>query len=401
MLVSMVAVGLALVLHVVGMFPTYFSSPHRSLAVQADQASLYGVVAGTWLLVLMVQLAASFDVALTRMAAAAAVGVAAGELGFRIADLGQALTRGVGADAGFWLVNVGWLLGAIGAGTAVAAAFRPMTAAAGGPPSQRARGLVALDVPTPRSDRTRIWLTVAAAVTGIGTALAFVPAWDRYDATIGAASRTVHLSAGNAFKGPGLVIAGNVVAAIILGLVPIGASLIRRTLPAAVVIGGLLVSFASQLVAGAVQTVQTQDPTALGVSPAQAQRIGLQLHLQLTPWFWLDVVAAVALAAVAVGLGLVPNIRARQAAAHASSGAAWPANGPWAPAGPWTAPPAPPMPGPVGPGWAPPPGPPAPGATTPRPQSPSGAAPPPTYGPPPQGPPVRGEREWPPPASPS
>ncbi|MGH9059068.1 MAG: hypothetical protein ACRDZY_06075, partial [Acidimicrobiales bacterium] len=130
-LFALAVIGAALVLHVVGMFPAYFSTPGRSLAAQPDQATLYGVVAGSWFLVLLVLFGATFRQELARLAAAAAVGVAAGEVGFRIADVGQALRSGTGAGVGLWLECAAWVVGAGGAALAVVAARQAARQTAG------------------------------------------------------------------------------------------------------------------------------------------------------------------------------------------------------------------------------------------------------------------------------
>lgn len=110
------------VLHVVAMFPGYFlgSTSGSSLTSSPDQAALYAVLAASWALALGIGLTGPDR---TPMAAALAVGVAAGELGFRVADLGDAIKYGTSqVGAGLWLMEAAWVVGAAAAVTAVLAA---------------------------------------------------------------------------------------------------------------------------------------------------------------------------------------------------------------------------------------------------------------------------------------
>lgn len=124
---DLVAAGLlvaTVVLHVVAMFPGYFigGSSGSSLTSSPDQAALYAVLAASWALALVVGLTGPHR---TPVAAGLAVGLAAGELGFRVADLGDAFRYGTSSvGAGLWLMEAAWLVGAAAAATAVLAARR-------------------------------------------------------------------------------------------------------------------------------------------------------------------------------------------------------------------------------------------------------------------------------------
>ncbi len=112
------------VLHVVAMFPGYFlgSGTGSSLTSSPDQAALYSVLAASWALALGIGLTGPER---TPMAAALAVGVAAGELGFRVADLGDALKYGSSlVGPGLWLMESAWVVGAAAAAVSVLAARR-------------------------------------------------------------------------------------------------------------------------------------------------------------------------------------------------------------------------------------------------------------------------------------
>ncbi len=120
------------VLHVVAMFPTYFTS-QGSLASQTDQAALYAVLAASWALALAIGISGPDR---TKGAAALAVGVAATELGFRLSDVGDAVKYGTQtAGAGLWLMSAAWVVGALAAAVCVAAVLqrhRPASTEASG-----------------------------------------------------------------------------------------------------------------------------------------------------------------------------------------------------------------------------------------------------------------------------
>lgn len=121
---ELLAAGLlvvTVVLHVVAMVPAYFvaSGGNSSLVSQPDQAALYAVLAASWALALAIGFTGPHR---TPVAAALAAGVAATELGFRVADLGDALRYGTSlVGAGLWLMEAAWVVGAAGAVIAVVA----------------------------------------------------------------------------------------------------------------------------------------------------------------------------------------------------------------------------------------------------------------------------------------
>lgn len=121
---ELVAAGLlaaTVVLHVAAMVPAYFagSGNNSSLVSQPDQAALYSVLAASWALALAIGLTGPHR---TPMAAALAAGVAATELGFRVADLGDALRYGTSlVGAGLWVMEAAWVVGAAGAVVALVA----------------------------------------------------------------------------------------------------------------------------------------------------------------------------------------------------------------------------------------------------------------------------------------
>ncbi len=109
------------ILHVVAMFPAYFTS-EGSLAGQTDQAALYAVLAASWALALAIGVSGPDR---TKGAAALAVGIAATELGFRLSDIGDAVKYGTQtAGAGLWLMAAAWFVGAVAAVLSVSAVLQ-------------------------------------------------------------------------------------------------------------------------------------------------------------------------------------------------------------------------------------------------------------------------------------
>jgi hypothetical protein len=114
----------AVVLHVVAMIPHFVESgsPKQSLLSQPDQAALYSILAAAWAGVLVIGLLGPKRLT---MCAAAAVGVALTELGFRVADLGWYFRYGSAEQGpGLWIMTAAWAAGALGAAAVLVAAHR-------------------------------------------------------------------------------------------------------------------------------------------------------------------------------------------------------------------------------------------------------------------------------------
>ena len=124
---ELIAAGLlaaTVVLHVVAMMPAYFAGTgaNSSLVSQPDQAALYAVLAASWALALVIGFTGPHR---TPVAAALAAGVAAAELGFRVADLGDVFRYGTSTvGAGLWLMEAAWVVGAAAAVLALLAVRR-------------------------------------------------------------------------------------------------------------------------------------------------------------------------------------------------------------------------------------------------------------------------------------
>ena len=158
-------------------------------------------------------------------------------------------------------------------------------------------------IPTPRTapgqdDRSGPYgagPTVLVVLIALVTAGAFLPAWDHYVGVSVTTGRSVSFNLGNAFSGPWQVVIGNVLVVVALVAVPILAIRLRDRAVAAAVVAGSLIVLASQFTSAIVQVDQPVPPAVAGLTPSQASQLGLQLHLSLTGWFTLDVLAAFAL----------------------------------------------------------------------------------------------------------
>lgn len=303
------------VLHVVAMVPTYFDGT-GSLMSQPDQAALYSVLAAAWALALVIGFTGPHR---TPVAAAVAVGVAITEVGFRVADLGDALRYGTNTvGAGLWLMEAAWVVGAVASVVAVLAARSrhtvkpavPVPAPAGpeidwaapqaaepAPALMPAgEGPVETSIPDTEEDpHERAAWTVLVVILAALVAGAFLPAWDHALAVSTSTGQSVTKSLGNAFSGPWQQVVGTVIAALALFVVPVVAIRLRnKAIGAALVAGGLVV-LASQFVSAVIQVGEAVPAADFGISPTQARDLGLSLSLKLTGWFTVDALAAYAL----------------------------------------------------------------------------------------------------------
>ena len=174
--------------------------------------------------------------------------------------------------------------------------------------------------------------SIAVILLALLTAGAFLPAWDHFVGVSTTTGRSVSFSLGNAFSGPWQVVIGNVFAALALAVLPVVAIRLRdRTFGAALVAGSLIV-LGAQFTAAIVQADHAVPPSVAGLSPAQSSQLGLQLHMSLTGWFTVDVVAAYALFAVTMIIGYLHEVKAPPVPARAWPGeveAPYPGSLPW------------------------------------------------------------------------
>jgi hypothetical protein len=118
----------------------------------------------------------------------------------------------------------------------------------------------------------------------------------------------VSFNLGNAFSGPWQVVIGNVFVAVALVLVPLLAVRMRVRAAGAALVAGALIVLASQFTAAIVQVDHHVPPSVAGLTPTQANQLGLQLQMSLTGWFTFDVLAAFALFVAVMVLGHVREV---------------------------------------------------------------------------------------------
>lgn len=280
------------VLHVVAMFPKYFAgNSSQSIASQADQAALYGVVAGVWAIALGFGLSSPARV---RTAAGIAIGAAAAEAGFRLSDLGGVFRYGTSeAGAGLWVMLAAWSVGLAAAVVSLLAVRRSARTTGAGARTP------AVDPPVPKAV-----VVVGIALLSFAAAGLFLPAWDHYSGASTVTGRSFSFNLGNAFAEPWQEVTGNVLAAAAIAIVPLLAGLWvwrDRELSAGAT-AGVLGMLAAQFVAAVTQVDQAVPPSIAGISPSQARQLGLTIGLKLTGWFLLDVLAAFALFALTVAV---------------------------------------------------------------------------------------------------
>jgi hypothetical protein len=160
----------------------------------------------------------------------------------------------------------------------------------------------------PRSGSIGAGPAVLIVLLALATAGAFLPAWDHYTGTAAATGRSVSFNLGNAFSGPWQVVIGNVFVALALVAVPLIALRLRVRAAGAALIAGSLIVLASQFTSAIVQVDHHVPPSVAGLTPTQANQLGLQLHMSLTGWFTVDVLAAFALFVAAMVLGHVREV---------------------------------------------------------------------------------------------
>jgi hypothetical protein len=257
--------------HIAAMFPAYTGNPPVSVASTPYELAEYICLAVGWLVAGILVLSRVS----VRGGVALGAGIAAVELGFLITDLAGSVQASGRGTAGLWLAFAALALG--GAGVLLGASVLPT----GGP---RLR-------PFDQTLDARAVMTVLVAVLAV---VAFLPSWDKYE-VINSAGHTTTVSLGNAFAQPAGIMAGELVAALAIGIISVVGAFWAPLSVGAWMMAGVVVALASQLISAAVQVNQPASLT-IGGEPAT---------VSLT-WFWaLDVAAAVALAGLALWSGLV------------------------------------------------------------------------------------------------
>ena len=151
--------------------------------------------------------------------------------------------------------------------------------------------------------------TALVALLAVATAGAFLPAWDHYAGTATATGRQVSFNLGDAFSGPWQVVIGAVLTAAVLVIIPVVAIRMRSRVTGAALVAGSLIVLASQFTAAVVQVDNAVPPSVAGLSGAQASRLGLELHMTLTGWFTVDLLAAFALFVAVMVVAHIREVR--------------------------------------------------------------------------------------------
>jgi hypothetical protein len=298
-----------IVLHLAAITQTYFKG-EGTLGSQPDQVVLYSVLAAGWVAVLVISLLGRHRLTI---GAALAVGLAATELGFRVSDLGSAISAGISeAGSGLWMVTVAWVLGALGTLLLVVAARSP-AGETGGNAGEPADG---------RYDRTAGWIT-GVGVLGLAAAALYLPPWDHYvlTATVSGEIRKVNL--GNGLSGPWSVVLGNLIVVGAIFVAALVAVLLRQRRVGAALVVGSLVALGSQMASAVVQVDQPVPPAAVGLSAGTARELGVVINVSLTSWFALDALSALVLLATVTIWAVARAVRngtpARSAVSPATS----------------------------------------------------------------------------------
>src|SRR5579863_9666585 len=271
-----IAAGLlaaGVVLGLIGLFPGYLAGD--SLANQPSNLAPHVIYLAGWTVsAVLIALGGTR----LRLGALLGAGLSLVTFGLYFADAGEAMAGGLHlADAGLVLGIAGWLACAAGSAIAVLvpAAGRPGSLRPGGPPR-----------PLSRPRGAQIGAAILLVLAGIGTAITFAPAWDRFTLRP-ATGLSPSVTAGNAFANPGPVIVGDVAVMVALAAVVIAAALWRPVRHGAVLLIGVTVPLAAQAISALIQAGEAVTPGQFGFSPTQAQRLGLTISSGLTSWFWI------------------------------------------------------------------------------------------------------------------
>jgi hypothetical protein len=261
---TLLAVGVAL--GVAGLFPDYLGG--SSLAQQPYNLVPHVIYLAAWSAsAVLIPLGGTRQ----RMGALLATGLSIVTFGLFFADAATAISGGSQAGAGLMLSLLGWL--ACATGSAVAFLLRPARTTGQAGPLRRPRG-------------SELGPALLVMLAGLGTAVAFVPAWDSFTLRT-SAGQTQTVTAGNAFTNPGLVIAGDVAVMVAVAAVVITAALWRPIRQGAVLLAGATIPMAAQAISAYIQASQPASPAQFGFSSAQASQLGLTISSGVTPVFWI------------------------------------------------------------------------------------------------------------------
>lgn len=254
---------IGVILGVVALFPRYLGN--SSIVSQGDQLLPHIFYLIGWAITAAALLARR---QIARGAMLFGLGLSAMTFGFYLSDLGSAVSGVANSGGvGLYLAIIGWLLCAAGC---VGALYR-------------LQGTVSIAKPGP----SRLPLVVIATLLAIGTAVTFVPSWDRYTLFSIASGQSQSVTEGYAFSNPGIVIAADVVIMVLLvALVALALSW-RKLLLGIALFAGALVPQVAQIFSALIQTATSPSVSAFGINPNQAAAAQLRVTTGLTTWYYL------------------------------------------------------------------------------------------------------------------
>ena len=282
--------GIGVICGLVGLFPHY--QVGASLTSQPSLLVPHVAYLAVWTLAgLLIALRAG---AVARAGALLAVGTSAVTFGLFLADLGYGFST---ADAGLWISLVGWLACTAGA----VLAFRTT---APGTVDRR---------PGPRGLARAAVLIVA----GVGVALSYFPNWDSYLGLSSTLGQSQAVGSGFAFANtiPGWVQVGNAAIMVLFVLIVVAAALWRPLVAGAMLLAGAVIPMAAQAASAIIQSSEPTSPLVFGLSPSQAQQVGLRITNGLTPAFWIFCLFLVTLLVSCVWMLISPPGRSESVSA--------------------------------------------------------------------------------------
>jgi hypothetical protein len=272
-----------LAFHLAAMWPAYPLLTNAPIVSSPTETSIYVVVELGWALAAALVLSRVS----VRGGVALGAGLGAVELGFLISDLAGSLLETNSNTPGVWLAVAGLGFGLAGV-------------LLGGSVAQL--GTVQVRIPPERQPRSVLMVLVAVLA-----AVAFLPSWDRFTAFASRTGASVSFTQGNAFHNPAGIMAGDVVAALAAVALPVIAAFWAPLEVGAWAIAGVFAALGSEVLSAAVQVRVGVTPALLqeltrgiGLTPAQADALGVHFSMSLTGWWTADAAATVALGALAL-----------------------------------------------------------------------------------------------------
>ena len=299
---------LGVVLGLAGLFPQYVGG--QSLLSQSDQVVPHLCYVIAWAVSAGVIALSVSRPRTARLGALFALGLSAVTFGLFLSDLGEVTSDGASLGSGLVVSLLGWLACTVGAALALLASCRDADPAPAGPAGAGAGmantglpGVGLYGVPTApkpergwpaRPTRDHAGPLALLVLAGIGTAAAFAPSWDSYTVTQASTGTTQTYTLGNAFKDPGVMIAGSVAVMVAVIAVAALAALWRPAKQGAWLLAGAIIPLAAQAISALIQ-IRQPAYNLFGLTQAQAKADGVTIAAGVTPIFWVYVVFVIAL----------------------------------------------------------------------------------------------------------